>query len=64
MFKKCLLLFGGEGEERELRLEIFVIFQDGFREFVKYDRILCDVLCSGDGIFRKNQDIWLKWISN
>lgn len=26
-----------------------------------YDRILCDVPCSGDGTMRKNPDIWLKW---
>lgn len=26
-----------------------------------YDRILCDVPCSGDGTFRKNPDLWLKW---
>lgn len=26
-----------------------------------YDRILCDVPCSGDGTFRKNPDMWLKW---
>lgn len=28
---------------------------------VKFDRILCDVPCSGDGTLRKNPDIWLKW---
>eukprot|EP00090_Calanus_glacialis_P007336 TRINITY_DN15781_c0_g1_i1.p1 TRINITY_DN15781_c0_g1~~TRINITY_DN15781_c0_g1_i1.p1 ORF type:complete len:704 (-),score=298.23 TRINITY_DN15781_c0_g1_i1:55-2166(-) len=26
-----------------------------------YDRILCDVPCSGDGTMRKNPDIWPKW---
>jgi len=26
-----------------------------------YDRILCDVPCSGDGTMRKNPDIWTKW---
>lgn len=26
-----------------------------------YDRILCDVPCSGDGTSRKNTDMWLKW---
>ncbi|XP_047520424.1 tRNA (cytosine(34)-C(5))-methyltransferase [Pieris napi] len=28
---------------------------------LKYDRILCDVPCSGDATLRKNPDIWLKW---
>lgn len=28
---------------------------------LKYDRILCDVPCSGDGTLRKNYDVWLKW---
>ncbi|KAL1115524.1 hypothetical protein AAG570_007553 [Ranatra chinensis] len=28
---------------------------------VKFDRILCDVPCSGDGTLRKNADIWPKW---
>jgi len=26
-----------------------------------FDRILCDVPCSGDGTMRKNPDIWVKW---
>ncbi|XP_062582510.1 RNA cytosine-C(5)-methyltransferase NSUN2-like [Saccostrea cucullata] len=39
-------------------------YGDGPREFVKYDRILCDVPCSGDGTLRKNQDIWTKWTPN
>lgn len=28
---------------------------------MKFDRILCDVPCSGDGTLRKNLDIWKKW---
>jgi tRNA (cytosine34-C5)-methyltransferase len=28
---------------------------------LKFDRILCDVPCSGDGTFRKNPDGWIKW---
>lgn len=28
------------------------------QEFVKFDRILCDVPCSGDGTMRKNVNVW------
>ncbi|XP_075591927.1 tRNA (cytosine(34)-C(5))-methyltransferase Nsun2 isoform X2 [Dermatophagoides farinae] len=28
---------------------------------LKFDRVLADVLCSGDGTFRKNYDVWTKW---
>ncbi|KAM0685555.1 tRNA (cytosine(34)-C(5))-methyltransferase [Conglomerata obtusa] len=34
------------------------------RKVVKYDRILCDVPCSGDGTARKNPDILQKWNKN
>ncbi|XP_048224301.1 RNA cytosine C(5)-methyltransferase NSUN2 [Perognathus longimembris pacificus] len=34
---------------------------DGRREILFYDRILCDVPCSGDGTMRKNIDVWKKW---
>jgi len=30
-------------------------------KFVKFDRILCDVPCTGDGTMRKNIDVWMKW---
>jgi len=30
-------------------------------ESILFDRILCDVPCSGDGTFRKNPDLWVKW---
>jgi len=30
-------------------------------EFQLFDRILCDVPCSGDGTMRKNFDVWTKW---
>jgi len=28
---------------------------------VKFDRILCDVMCSGDGTLRKSPDLWMRW---
>ncbi|EDX01237.1 tRNA (cytosine(34)-C(5))-methyltransferase [Drosophila yakuba] len=34
---------------------------DGSKAILKFDKILCDVPCSGDGTLRKNPDIWLKW---
>lgn len=33
----------------------------GNTKALKFDRILCDVPCSGDATLRKNPDIWLKW---
>ncbi|KAJ6661334.1 hypothetical protein lerEdw1_014962 [Lerista edwardsae] len=34
---------------------------NGKNEILFYDRILCDVPCSGDGTMRKNIDVWKKW---
>ncbi|KAJ4371331.1 tRNA (cytosine-5-)-methyltransferase ncl1 [Neocucurbitaria cava] len=35
---------------------------DGQRkQYLKYDRILADVPCSGDGTARKNPNVWAKW---
>jgi tRNA (cytosine34-C5)-methyltransferase len=28
---------------------------------LKFDRVLCDVPCSGDGTFRKSPDLWRRW---
>ncbi|CAL1544176.1 unnamed protein product [Lymnaea stagnalis] len=30
-------------------------------EYLLFDRVLCDVPCSGDGTMRKNFDVWNKW---
>ncbi|XP_053670235.1 tRNA (cytosine(34)-C(5))-methyltransferase isoform X2 [Anopheles nili] len=35
--------------------------KDGVVCPLKFDRVLCDVPCSGDGTLRKNADIWTKW---
>lgn len=36
----------------------------GKDEAAKFDRILCDVPCSGDGTMRKAPDIWRRWSVN
>lgn len=40
---------------------MFVTNSNGEEEKLQFDRILCDVPCSGDGTLRKNPDIWMKW---
>ncbi|VDK80254.1 unnamed protein product [Litomosoides sigmodontis] len=30
-------------------------------ESLSFDRVLCDVICSGDGTFRKSPDMWRSW---
>lgn len=37
------------------------IKNSGRLEYLKFDRILADVPCSGDGTMRKNPDIWTRW---
>ncbi|KAI1323057.1 S-adenosyl-L-methionine-dependent methyltransferase [Xylariaceae sp. FL0255] len=32
------------------------------RRYLKFDRILADVPCSGDGTLRKNMDLWRYWV--
>ncbi|KAM7372899.1 hypothetical protein PAMP_007792 [Pampus punctatissimus] len=40
------------------------IQSDGKKDILFYDRILCDVPCSGDGTMRKNIDVWKKWTTS
>ncbi|XP_076257747.1 tRNA (cytosine(34)-C(5))-methyltransferase Nsun2 [Rhynchophorus ferrugineus] len=40
---------------------MFETLSDGSTQQIQFDRILCDVPCSGDGTLRKNPDIWMKW---
>ncbi|CAL8141625.1 unnamed protein product [Orchesella dallaii] len=35
--------------------------ENGALKKFKFDRVLCDVPCSGDGTMRKNIDVWKKW---
>ncbi|KAH3901815.1 tRNA (cytosine-C5-)-methyltransferase SCDLUD_001597 [Saccharomycodes ludwigii] len=37
------------------------IENNGKKSFVLFDRILCDVPCSGDGTMRKNINVWKDW---
>lgn len=30
-------------------------------ELLRFDRVLCDVVCSGDGTLRKSLDLWSRW---
>lgn len=41
---------GSETQKRELDINQ-----------LQFDRVLCDVPCSGDGTLRKAPDIWRKW---
>ncbi|MFT7811730.1 tRNA (cytosine(34)-C(5))-methyltransferase isoform X1 [Arapaima gigas] len=42
----------------------FQVDCDGKKDILFYDRILCDVPCSGDGTMRKNIDVWKKWTTS
>ncbi|XP_058825989.1 tRNA (cytosine(34)-C(5))-methyltransferase [Topomyia yanbarensis] len=53
----CLVTNADSSQFPELKLKNAA----GELETLRYDRILCDVPCSGDGTLRKNADIWTKW---
>uniref|UniRef100_A0A7N9AYI7 tRNA (cytosine(34)-C(5))-methyltransferase n=1 Tax=Mastacembelus armatus TaxID=205130 RepID=A0A7N9AYI7_9TELE len=40
------------------------IDSNGKKDILFYDRVLCDVPCSGDGTMRKNIDVWKKWTTS
>lgn len=45
--------------------EIYVKDDQDNEKKLRYDRVLCDVPCSGDGTMRKNTDVWKNWsVSN
>ena len=50
----CRLVVSDEGQT-------FPEIWDSSGDLVRYDRIVCDVPCSGDGTIRKNPNIWEKW---
>ncbi|XP_036422089.1 RNA cytosine C(5)-methyltransferase NSUN2 [Colossoma macropomum] len=41
-----------------------LVEQNGEKDILFYDRVLCDVPCSGDGTMRKNIDVWKKWTTS
>ncbi|XP_072531995.1 RNA cytosine C(5)-methyltransferase NSUN2 isoform X2 [Salminus brasiliensis] len=41
-----------------------LVEQNGKKDVLFYDRVLCDVPCSGDGTMRKNIDVWKKWTTS
>ncbi|CDS09206.1 hypothetical protein LRAMOSA10566 [Lichtheimia ramosa] len=40
---------------------VHVLNENGEKEGWQFDRVLCDVPCSGDGTLRKNEGIWNDW---
>ncbi|KAK9821102.1 hypothetical protein WJX81_004428 [Elliptochloris bilobata] len=40
---------------------LFPVIRNDQGEAIRFDRILCDVPCSGDGTMRKAPDIWRRW---
>ncbi|KAJ8652087.1 hypothetical protein O0I10_012318 [Lichtheimia ornata] len=40
---------------------VHVVNEKGEKEGWQFDRVLCDVPCSGDGTLRKNEGIWNDW---
>jgi 16S rRNA methyltransferase RsmB/F len=58
-------VFGGYKPRRYFFLILAQIFprilvNEG-KNVLQFDRVLCDVPCSGDGTLRKNMNIWRRW---
>ncbi|KAK9249109.1 S-adenosyl-L-methionine-dependent methyltransferase [Lipomyces tetrasporus] len=41
--------------------QLFPRIRIGDESYLRYDRVLCDVPCSGDGTMRKNINVWRDW---
>lgn len=41
--------------------QMFPKMKNASGQIVKFDRVLCDVPCSGDGTMRKNINVWTDW---
>ena len=54
----CLLVTNNDGTYFP---NIQMATGEGGVEVLQFDRILCDVPCSGDGTLRKNPSAWKKW---
>lgn len=54
----CVII--NEDASKLPKMKSFVQDGDEYCE-LKFDRILCDAPCSGDGTVRKNPDVWRKW---
>ncbi|XP_071447980.1 tRNA (cytosine(34)-C(5))-methyltransferase [Hetaerina americana] len=57
----CSPCFAITNHDSAVLPNFLVTNKDGVKETLKFDRILCDVPCSGDGTIRKNPDVWEKW---
>lgn len=55
MASPCLIVTNHEGQKFP------VIRHEDKTEVMLFDRILCDVPCSGDGTLRKAPDLWRRW---
>lgn len=56
MCSPALIITNHEGEKFP-----HIVGLDGDQKNVIFDRILCDVPCSGDGTLRKAPDLWRRW---
>ena len=57
MTSPCLLVTNHMGQ----KFPVLRSREDASREVMLFDRILCDVPCSGDGTLRKAPDLWRRW---